>query len=69
MLVQHRNNCRSAVQTLRAGRLETKTGWALSIITSCGQDGATALASAVRALRASTDTATLDHALPGWQLP
>jgi hypothetical protein len=26
----------------------------------CGEDGATALASVVRALRASTDTATLD---------
>ncbi len=35
--------------------------WALSIINSCGKDGATALASAVRALRTSTDAATLDY--------
>lgn len=59
--VQHRNECRLAVQTLTTGHPDPKTEWALSIIKRCGDDGAMALASAVRTLRTSTDTATLDY--------
>lgn len=59
--IHHKNDCRLAAQTLRSGHPGPKTEWALSIITSCGNDGATALAEAIRAMRISTDTATLEY--------
>ena len=60
VLVEHRNNCRLEVQTLESGHPGPKTTWAIGIIPTCVEEGgAAALASAVRGLRASTDTATL----------
>ena len=59
VLVQHRNDCRLAAQTLSTGHPGPKTTWAIRIAPTCEEDGAAALASAVRGLRASTDTATL----------
>ena len=59
VLVKHRNDCRLAAQTLSTAHPGPKTTWAIRIAPTCEEEGAAALASAVRGLRASTDTATL----------
>jgi hypothetical protein len=59
-IVKHGSNCRLAVQTLESGHPGPKTMWAMGIIPTCVEEGgAAALASAIRGLRTSTDTATL----------
>jgi hypothetical protein len=59
--VKHRNDCRLAEQTLTTGHPDSKTAWSLQIISSCGADGATALAAAVSSSGSSTDTSFLSN--------
>lgn len=59
--IHQRNDCRLATQTLQAGHPGPKTEWALSLIRSCGPAGGQALAAAVRATRAATDSALLEY--------
>jgi hypothetical protein len=54
--IHHRNRCRLAVQVVKTGNPSPHTEWAFFYVTACGGAGAHALASRLRALRASDDT-------------
>lgn len=60
--VRHRNNCRLAEQIVSTGNPAPHEEWALSYIGACGLERyGMALASAVRRLRASEDSALLNR--------
>lgn len=59
--VKLRNDCRLAAQTIATGHPAPHIEWAFDRIPDCGSEGATALATAIRAHRAMTDTAALDR--------
>jgi hypothetical protein len=59
--VQHRNNCRLAVQVLTTGHPANKRYWALAYASTCGPVGGSALAHALEQNRSSATPESLEE--------
>jgi hypothetical protein len=55
------SDCQRAIPIIARGRLAPEENWAWTAIQLCGAEGGSALATALRNARASTDTAYLDQ--------